>query len=158
VLAVIGCGNPTRSDDGCGIEVVRRLRDHNPSERAEWLRFFDAGTAGLEVMFQARGCAALILVDACQSGSEPGAVFAVPEEELTQSSEPAINLHEFRWDHALYAGRKIFGQEFPTEVWVFLIEAESLAFGIELSPSVQAAIPQVVQQVQARIDAYAQRR
>ena len=53
--------------------------------------------------------------------------------------EPSYNLHDFRWDNALAAGRKIFKDDFPQEVTVYLIEAENLGFGLELSPAVQRA-------------------
>ena len=42
-----------------------------------------------------------------------------------------------RWDHALAAGRKIFLDDFPEEVTVYLIEAANLDLGLELSPVVQ---------------------
>ncbi|MFM6344532.1 MAG: hydrogenase maturation protease, partial [Dolichospermum sp.] len=45
--------------------------------------------------------------------------------------------HDFRWDHALAAGRKIFGDDFPQEVTVYLIEAANLDLGLELSPVVR---------------------
>src|SRR5271154_1920562 len=79
MLTIIGCGNANRCDDGVGVHVVQELRRQlaNRPARAE-VRVFDAGTAGFEVMFQARGTTKLVLVDACVSGSNPGAVFEVP--------------------------------------------------------------------------------
>ena len=54
MLAVIGCGNLNRSDDGGGVIVAQRLlaQGFGPSPR---LRIFDAGTNGMDVLFQARG-------------------------------------------------------------------------------------------------------
>jgi hypothetical protein len=37
----------------------------------------------------------------------------------------------------LAAGRKIFGDDFPQDVTVYLIEAANLDLGLELSPVVQ---------------------
>lgn len=45
----------------------------------------------------------------------------------------------FRWQHAIATGRKIFQQDFPPSVTVYLIEAENLGLGLDLSPSVQRA-------------------
>jgi hydrogenase maturation protease len=150
MIAVIGCGNPNRLDDGAGCQVVRALAAldvvNNPS-----LRLLDAGTDGLAVMFAARGCQTLIVVDACRSGSEPGTVFEVPGIELEQRYRPALNLHDFRWDHALFAGRKILRDSFPTEVVILLIEVETTEYGIGLSPRVQAAVHKVVERVAALI-------
>ncbi|MFM6282026.1 MAG: hydrogenase maturation protease, partial [Dolichospermum sp.] len=101
------------------------------------IRVFDCGTAGMEVMFQARGSEKLIIIDASCTGSEAGAIFKVPGNELEALPEPSYNLHDFRWDHALAAGKKIFGDDFPQEVTVYLIEAENLDLGLQLSPVVQ---------------------
>ena len=46
------------------------------------MKLFDAGTGGMEILFQARGARKLVIVDACTSGSEPGAIFEVPGQEL----------------------------------------------------------------------------
>jgi hydrogenase maturation protease len=154
MLVVIGCGNLNRQDDGVGIRVIQQLQQQYP-EAPEWLRLYDAGTAGMEVMFQARGCDTLILIDACLSDSEPGAIFEVPGEELESAPKDSFNLHDFRWDHALYAGRQIFREDFPEHVRVFLIEAEHTGFGLELSPRVAEAATRVAEKVQAHLSEYA---
>ncbi len=154
MLTIIGCGNPNRRDDGAGVTVVRRLRDLLRNGLPPDIRIFDAGTAGMDVMFQARGSRALILVDACRSGSEPGAVFEVPGEELAAQPTPSFNLHDFRWDHALFAGRQIYGDDFPGDVSVYLIEAASLELGIGLSPEVERAVETVVGKLARRIRAW----
>src|SRR4051812_19184715 len=103
MLTIIGCGNLNRSDDGVGVVVARKLMDVAERSGRGDVRVFDAGTGGMDVMFRARGSDALVLVDASRSGSEPGAVFRVPGTELARDYEPAYSLHDFRWDHALYA-------------------------------------------------------
>lgn len=102
-------------------------------------------------MFAARGCRTLIIVDACRSGSEPGAVFEVPGDELEQRYQPSLNLHDFRWDHALFAGKKIFREEFPSDVVVLLIEVHSTGLGIGLSEPVSSAVAKVADRVEALI-------
>jgi len=150
MIAVIGCGNHNRRDDGAGCEAVRALAAlglvTDPS-----VRLLDAGTDGMAVMFAARGCSTLIVIDACRSGSEPGAIFEVPGAELEQQHRPALTLHDFRWDHALFAGRQIYRDEFPSDAIVLLIEAETTDFGIGLSPRVSAAVGEVVERVAALI-------
>lgn len=151
MLVIVGCGNPNRSDDGVGVFVARELARFAASlTPARQVRVFDAGTGGMEVMFRARGASALVVVDAVTSGSEPGAVFEVPGEELAVS-EPTPNLHAFRFDHALFVGKKIFGDAFPSDVRVFLVEAASTALGLELGAPVARAAAIVVERLQARI-------
>jgi hydrogenase maturation protease len=151
VLAIIGCGNPNRSDDGAGVVAAQRLQAAFAAEPAPGVSVFDTGTSGLEVMFKARGSRELILIDACSSGSEPGAIFELPGSELERQPEPSYTLHGVRWEHALYAGRKIFKHEFPEQVTVFLIEQHSLALGLELSPAVERAVTRVVEKILERV-------
>jgi hydrogenase maturation protease len=145
MIAVVGCGNLNRGDDGAGPHVIDALRTRQLEQHG--VRLLDAGTDGMATMFAARGCRSLIVIDACRSGSEPGAIFEVPGSELALRYEPSLNLHDFRWDHALHAGRQIFRDEFPQDVTVFLIEAETVDFGIGLSSSVALATQKVADRI-----------
>jgi hydrogenase maturation protease len=151
MITVIGCGNANRSDDGAGPAVVRALRQRGTAYPD--VKLLDAGTDGMAVMFAARGSCTLIVVDACRSGAAPGAIFAVPGSVLEQDYRPALNLHDFRWNHALAAGRRMFGREFPRDLTVFLIEAENLGLGVALSQAATAAVETVTGDIVALIAA-----
>jgi hydrogenase maturation protease len=155
MLVIIGCGNPNRSDDGAGIAVVRKLLEHYREGVPTSVRIFDAGTDGMAVMFMARGATSLIIADASATGGEPGAIYKVPGEELEGKPPDSHTLHDFRWDHALYAGKQIFRENFPRDVSVYLIEASSLALGLELSEPVAASADRVADMIRTRIDSYA---
>jgi hydrogenase maturation protease len=149
-IAVIGCGNLNRSDDGVGSEVVQALAARTVCSDSR-VKLLDAGTDGMAVMFAARGCRTLIIVDACRSGSAPGAVFEVPGVQLEQRHQPSLTLHDFRWDHALFAGRQMFGEAFPEDVTVLLIEIGTTALGIGLSPCVIDAASRVADRIEALV-------
>ncbi|AKG24124.1 hydrogenase maturation protease [Calothrix sp. 336/3] len=137
MLTIIGCGNLNRCDDAVGVIIAQRLQKYLAQHPHPQIQVFDCGTGGMEVMFQARGSKQLIIIDASTSGSEPGAVFKVPGKELATLPEPSYSLHDFRWDNALAAGQKIFADDFPENVTVYLIEAANLSLGLELSPAVK---------------------
>ncbi|BAZ40403.1 hydrogenase maturation protease [Calothrix sp. NIES-4101] len=139
MLTIIGCGNLNRSDDGVGVIIAQRLQQYLTQNPHPHVSVYDCGTSGMEVMFQARGSRRLIIIDASSTGSEPGIVYTVPGEELETLPEPSYSLHDFRWDNAIASGRKIFQQNFPRDVTVYLIEAANLGFGWELTPAVQNA-------------------
>ena len=154
VLTIIGCGNSNRSDDGVGVFVAQQLQvwlEENPADR---VRVFDAGTGGMEVMFQARGATRLVIIDASITGSEPGAIHQVPGAELVTERAASYSLHDFRWDHALYAGRRIFREDFPQDVTVFLIEAATLEIGLSLSQPVQDSAARVINLIRIMISDY----
>lgn len=147
MLAVIGCGNAARSDDAAGVEVLHRLRARQESPDDQ-LQLIDAGTAGMEVMFKVRGASRVIIVDACRSGSEPGAVFRLPGAEMQTPTQHSFTLHGLRWDHALYAGCQMFGADFVRDVEVFLIEVQSIDFGIGLSEPAERGVERVVREIE----------
>lgn len=149
MLTIIGCGNLNRSDDAVGVLIAQRLQQYLAQYPLPHVRVYDCGTAGMEVMFQARGSKKLIIIDASSTDSQPGAIFKVPGKELEALPEPTYNLHDFRWDHALAAGRKIFKEDFPLDVTVYLIEAETLDFGVGLSPVVQHSADLVFEEITA---------
>lgn len=142
---VIGCGNLLRGDDAVGPEVIRRLRERDVPPGVQCA---DGGTNGVDIAFQMRGVPHLILVDACQSGSEPGTIFEVASEELEQlPTTRSINLHSFRWDHALAFGRWWLKDEFPLKTTVYLIEGADFQVGMKLTPAVDRAIDLLVEKM-----------
>ncbi|GAA6615846.1 hydrogenase maturation protease [Scytonema sp. NUACC26] len=147
MFTIIGCGNLNRSDDAVGVIIAQKLQQYLIKHPHPQVRVYDCGTAGMEVMFQARGSKKLMILDASSTGSEPGAIFKVPGEELEALPEPSYSLHDFRWDNALAAGKKIFKEDFPEEVIVYLIEAENLDFGFELSSAVTSSAEVVFQEI-----------
>jgi hydrogenase maturation protease len=139
---VIGCGNLLRGDDAAGPVLIRRMWDRG---LPEGVRCADGGTGGMDVAFQMRGVEHVILVDACTSGSEPGAVFEVPGSEVEHLPPlTGINMHAFRWDHAIAFGRWLLKDEYPANVTAYLIEGEAFEIGEGLSPAVDRAVDQLV--------------
>lgn len=155
MLTIIGCGNANRRDDAVGVVIAQRLQERLRRHPVPGIQAIDCGTAGMEVMFAARDSDAVLLVDACRTGAEPGAVFEVPAAELVRERPPDLNLHSFRWDDALVAGERIYGAEFPRRVTVFLIEAEDTGFGFDLSAPVAAAADTVFSRLLDQIAAHA---
>lgn len=150
---VIGCGNVLRGDDAAGPVLVRRLWERG---LPEGVRCADGGTGGMDVAFQMRGVAEVILVDACRSGSEPGSLFEVPGDEV-ENLPPltGINLHAFRWDHAIAFARWLLKDDYPAKVTAYLVEGERFEVGAGLSPAVDEALDRLADVLLARFAAAA---
>ena len=146
---VIGCGNLLRGDDAAGPVLIRRMWERG---LPDGVRCADGGTGGMDVAFQMRGVEEVILVDACTSGSEPGAVFEVPGSEV-ENLPPltGINMHSFRWDHAIAFGRWLLKDEYPANVTAYLIEGEDFEVGEGLSPAVDEAVDRLVERLLERL-------
>lgn len=135
---IIGCGNILRGDDAAGPVFIRKLWERG---LPPGVHCADGGTGGMDVAFQMRGVPEVILVDACRSGSAPGTLFQVPGAELEHLPPVAgINLHAFRWDHALAFAHWLLKEEYPHNITVYLVEAEQIEFGAPLSPAVEEGL------------------
>ncbi|MGI9178110.1 MAG: hydrogenase maturation protease [Pirellulales bacterium] len=146
---VIGCGNLLRGDDAAGPVFVQRMRDRG---LPDGVCCADAGIGGMEVAFQMRGVPKVILVDACRSGSEPGTLFEVSGRDVENLPPLAgINLHAFRWDHALAFARWLLKDDYPAAVTAYLIEGERFEVGEALSAKVDLAVDRLVDALQARL-------
>jgi hydrogenase maturation protease len=147
VTLVIGCGNLLRGDDAAGPVLVRRLLDRGLPPGVE---VADAGTGGMDVAFRMRGADRVVLVDACTTGAEPGTLYCVPGSALEELPPlEGINLHSFRWDHALAFGRWLLKDDYPDDVVVYLVEAVSFGFGDPLSEPVDRALDALVDRLVA---------
>lgn len=141
---VIGCGNLLRGDDALGPILVRRLLDRGLPSGVE---VADGGTSGMDVAFRMRGMARVVLVDAATTGGgEPGTIYRMSGDDVaTLPPLEGINLHAFRWDHALAFGKWALKDDYPADVVVYLVEAAAFGFGDELSPPVAEAMERLIE-------------
>lgn len=147
---IVGCGNLLRGDDAVGPVLVRHLWDRGVPHG---VRCADGGTGGMDVAFQMRSVPHVILVDACTSGSEPGAIFRLDGADAETPPLAGVNLHAFRWDHALAFARWCLKDEYPARIDVWLIEAAQFAPGAPLSEPVTRAMHEVIERILASVAA-----
>ncbi|MGB1444825.1 MAG: hydrogenase maturation protease [Flavobacteriaceae bacterium] len=139
-IAIMGFGNPVRSDDAIGVNVIEALKEK--LNDAEHVSLFDMGTAAFEVLFQLEGHQKIILVDAVVNSGEPvGTVFKVPAEEVLAAPEnnPLVFLHNIKWNQALSYAKQILKDDYPEDIQVYLIAIENTKLEVGVSPAVAAA-------------------
>lgn len=138
--AILGFGNPARSDDGIGCYVIEQLRTQLGSH--ENLSLLDMGTSAFEVLFQLQGHDRIILIDAViNSEDEDGALFRLPASEVNAAiqDDPMVFLHSLKWDQALSYAKKILRDDYPEDISVYLIAVTNTRLQIGLSEPVQQA-------------------
>lgn len=146
--AIMGFGNPVRSDDAIGIYVIEQLREKLPE--SEDVSIFDMGTAAFEVLFGLKGHNKIILADAVLNSNEPvGTLFKVPAEEVMKApqDDPLVFLHGMKWDQALSYAKKILQDEYPEDIQVYLVAIENTKLDVDLSDLVKEAGDKVVQYI-----------
>jgi len=146
--AIMGFGNPVRSDDAIGIYVIEQLKEKLPD--SEDISIFDMGTAAFEVLFGLKGHDKIILVDGVLNSNEPvGTLFKVPAEEVMKApqDDPLVFLHGMKWDQALSYTKKILQDEYPEDIQVYLVAIENTKLEIDMSDVVKQAGDKVVQHI-----------
>ena len=144
--AIMGFGNPVRSDDGIGCYVIDELKSQL-GERTD-ITVLDMGTSAFEVLYQLKGHHKILIVDAVVNTGEPvGTLYKVPAAEVLRAPDhdPMVFLHSLKWDQALSYAKKMLGEEYPEDIQVYLIAVDNTRLEIELSAEVKRAGDKVVQ-------------
>ena len=139
---IICLGNPLRGDDGVGHVVALRFREMklpNVTVREE----SGEGTALIDAW---RDAAAVILIDAAQSGAGPGTIHRL---DASRSPVPTrffpSSTHAFGVAEAVELARAL--NQLPPRVVLYGIEARSFRAGETLSPEVAGAVDEVLKGV-----------
>jgi hydrogenase maturation protease len=139
--AILGFGNPVRSDDAIGTYVVNELQKR--LEDREDVSVFDMGTSAFEVLFKLKGHQRIIIVDSVINSNEPdGSLFHLPASAIKAQiqDDPLVFLHGMKWDQALSYAKKMMGDEFPEDtIQVYLVAISETKIEMELSDGVKAA-------------------
>jgi hydrogenase maturation protease len=143
--AIMGFGNPVRSDDGVGVYVAQELIKE--MEGNDKVKVLDMGTSAFEVLFQLRGCEKIILVDAVVNLGQPaGTVFCMPADKVKAAiqEDPLVFLHAMKWDQALSYARKILREDFPDDIIVYLIAVNDTTMKDQMSTKATEAAQKVI--------------
>jgi hydrogenase maturation protease len=144
--AIMGFGNPCRSDDAIGIYVIEELAKQIKDK--ENISILDMGTGAFEVLFKLKGHQKIILVDGViNTGEKAGTLYKVPAKEVMSApqDDPMVFLHSIKWDQALSYAKKILQDQYPEDITVYLIAIDNIKLEMDLSLPVKNAGDKVVQ-------------
>ena len=139
--AILGFGNPVRSDDGIGCVVIEDLKKRLGAS-PEGISLIDMGTSAFEVLFQLKGHERIIIVDAVMNTNEPdGTLYRLPASavEAAIQDDPMVFLHSLKWDQALSYAKKILVNEYPDDISVYLIAVSNTRLELDISDVVREA-------------------
>ncbi|WP_289088174.1 HyaD/HybD family hydrogenase maturation endopeptidase [uncultured Veillonella sp.] len=142
-ITLLGVGNILLSDEGVGVHVVNEMRqDYTFTPE---INIVDGGTMGMELLSYMRGMKKLLLVDAVQGGESPGTVYEFLHQETETYFAEHISVHEVGMQDIL---RIRALQEDPLDDAVVIgVEPMSLDIGLEPTPLVQQAMPDMKQRI-----------
>lgn len=155
---VLGLGNRLLRDDAAGPLVIERLqqrqagaagpaRDAMPMDRAVLL---DGGTLGLSLLPDIEEADALVAVDAARFGAAPGTVRVFEGEAMdAQLLGRKRSAHEVALADLM--GAAALQGRLPLHRALVAVEPESTEPGLEPTPALQAALPQLCREVEALV-------
>ena len=151
--AIVGVGSVLMGDDGVGPAAIEALRARGVDKRAELI---DAGLAFSDVLCELEPTAPLVILDAVRGGCPAGSIYRLVPSDLAAeagSIPAAVSLHEVNALPALRMAA-LAGREF-TDVTIFGVEPETIAWGEGLSKPVAEAVQQLMQALCRYLDEHA---
>ncbi|MHC4592513.1 MAG: hydrogenase maturation protease [Planctomycetota bacterium] len=127
MIGVIGIGNLLLTDDGVGVHAVRALAEDSVAGRVE---FIDGGTDPWAALSAAKGCRALVVLDAVVGDGAPGEFHRLSLDEVAVGVA-SMSLHGITLFHVLEYER-LLGNGFE-EVRVVGMEPAVVEPGVGLS-------------------------
>lgn len=151
-ILVIGVGNIFRGDDGAGPAVAARLHDLALPD----VTVLEQSGEGTTLMTAWEGAAYVIVVDAMQSGGEPGTVqrLDVTDKPIPAEFSSYFSGHAFGVAGAVEMARLL--GKLPPRLIVYGIEGLDFATGQGLSDAVAGGVATAVTQIQQEITAVTQ--
>lgn len=148
-ILVLALGNPLRGDDGVGSAVLTSLRD--TAVPPPHITLIDGGTPGLETALTLQEYDKVIVIDAANLGESPGTWrrFSLAEANLVQQAQMNGTLHDAGFAEAVALGAAL--DILPPEIIVYGVQPEVIEWEMGLSTAVQAAVPEICQEIQAEL-------
>ena len=142
-ILVLGLGNLLLRDEGVGVHVVRAL-DAGPPLPPD-VEVLDGATAGFGLIDILSGRRKVIVIDAIEATCAPGSVVRLTIDDLVPTSSTPLSLHEVGFLEALAATARLGVA--PQDIVIFGVRPAVVDYGLELSPTVAALLPRIVQLV-----------
>lgn len=149
---VLGVGNLLLKDEGVGIHVIQALEKENLPAH---VHLMDGGTGGLHLLSWLQGYDRIIMIDATLDNNPPGTVRLI-RPRYASDFPPLMSAHEIGLKDMIDV--MILTGDLPEDTHLIVISALHInEVGMELTPEVQAAIPEVIRMIRELVSKSASR-
>lgn len=145
--AVLGIGNILLRDDGIGVRVVQKLEEKGSLPGVELV---DGGTSTMDMLGLFLTCDRVIVVDSLRGSHPPGTVYRLTPEQLGSYKGFNVSLHDVQVMD-LTRISAMLGK--TPEVTIIGVEPKEIEESMDLSPELEAALPKLVELVEAEVAA-----
>ena len=136
-VAVIGIGNILMGDDGAGVKVLELLPDS--------VNKIELATGGMTLLHKLEDLDLAIIVDAVDFEGKPGEVKIFQPDEVKSIKTLGYSLHDIDILKVLEIAKKM--NIIPKHVFIAAIQPVNIEFTEDMSPEVEASLPELASQV-----------
>lgn len=147
---VLGLGNLLNRDEGLGVQALKRLDTLLAGKTG--FELLDGGVLGLNLLMIVEECSHLLILDAVNVGKEPGTVVELRKEQIPLYAGVKMSQHQVTFQEVL--GLANVRGNLPEFLHLVGIQPADLSIGLELSPVVEKALPEVVERAVAVLETW----
>jgi hydrogenase maturation protease len=142
---VLGLGNTLNKDEGLGVQALKML-DAQLGDRGEF-ELLDGGVLGLNLLMIVEECSHLLILDAVNAGKPAGTVIELTKEQIPLYAGVKLSQHQITFQEVL--GLANIRGYLPEHLHLVGIQPGDISVGLEISPVVQLALPEMVTRAHA---------
>ena len=142
---VLGVGNLLLKDEGVGIHAIRELEKESlPPD----VSLMDGGTGGLHLLSWLQDYERIIMIDATLDDNPPGTIRLI-QPCYASDFPPLMSAHEIGLRDMIEA--MCLTNKLPVILLIVISAANINEIGTDLSPELQAVVPDIIQLVKSQL-------
>jgi hydrogenase maturation protease len=121
-----------------GVQAAQELKKEPPPG----VLIVEVGTAVLDALHLFSWADKILALDAMKAGGSPGTIYSFRRDDVVDAG-PQASLHEVNLLRAL----RLIPENPQPEIMILGVEPEIIDFGLNLSPTVQCALPRLLEEI-----------
>ncbi len=139
-VLLLGLGNILLRDEGLGVRALERILQRYRLPDA--VRAVDGGVMGLDLLHYLEGIEKLLIMDAVQTGRQPGALVRLEGDDVPAALAVKMSMHQVGLQELLAVSQ--FRGTLPPHLVLWGMEPASLDPGLALSETVEARLETLI--------------
>ena len=149
---VLGLGNTLNCDEGVGVHALKALEQALGDGADDVVEWIDGGTLGLNLLPLVESCSHLLVLDAADAGQAPGEIVELRKEDISLYTGIKLSQHQATFQEVL--GLASFRGKLPAHLHLIGVQPADISIGVDLSPTVEAALPEVAARARRVLDSW----
>jgi hydrogenase maturation protease len=147
---VLGLGNTLNKDEGLGVHAMAALGEVLGD--VDTVELVDGGVLGLNLMPWVETSSHLLVLDAIDARKPPGTIIELSGEEIPLYTGIKLSDHQITFQEVL--GLAKIRDNFPPHLHLIGAQPVDLSIGVDLSPEIEALLPEIVKRAMQRLSGW----